>query len=74
MKIILTGATGFIGSEVLKQCLSNYYISHVYCIVRKPLAPELATHAKVTQIFHEDFEKWPEDMFEQLRGVGGCIW
>jgi len=74
MRIILTGATGQIGSEVLVQCIKSPYIHHVYCLVRKPLSRDHEAHPKVTQLFHEDFEKWPADLLEELQGVSGCIW
>ncbi|KAK3117537.1 hypothetical protein LTR53_000963 [Teratosphaeriaceae sp. CCFEE 6253] len=37
MKIILTGATGNVGTEVLDQAIAHNYIEHIYCITRKPL-------------------------------------
>lgn len=75
MKIILTGSTGFIGSEILKQCIAHTYISHVYVLTRRPLEPEFS-HKKVSQLLHEDFEQYPEILLERLReeGVDGCIW
>lgn len=76
MKIILTGATGFIGNEVLQQCIKHIYITHIFAISRKPLDAKLAKHPKVTEILHEDFEHWPSEQLEELaeHGVGGCIW
>jgi uncharacterized protein YbjT (DUF2867 family) len=38
MKIILTGATGFVGSNVLAGLVANPRISEVTCISRRPLA------------------------------------
>ena len=37
MKIVLTGATGNVGTEVLDQAIAHNYIEHIYCITRKPL-------------------------------------
>lgn len=76
MKIILTGATGLIGSEVLRQALKHQYITHVYAVVRKPLAPELANHPRCTEIIHENFEVWPDHLMKLFKseGVQGCIW
>lgn len=76
MKIILTGATGQIGSEVLRQALKHSYITHVYAVVRKPLAPELADHPRCTEIIHENFEAWPDHLMKLFKseGVQGCIW
>ncbi|KAF7189263.1 Leucinostatins biosynthesis cluster protein T [Pseudocercospora fuligena] len=74
MKIILTGCTGFIGSEILKQCIAHHYIDHIHVLTRRPLDNEFS-HKKVTQHLHEDFESYPEDLMSRLRdeGVEACI-
>lgn len=75
-KIVLAGATGFIGSEILEQCLTTRSITHIYCLTRRPLAEHLSTHPKVTQVLHDNFDDLPDHLFERFRGwgVGGCIW
>lgn len=78
MKIIVTGATGLIGSEVLRQCFKkNSFITHAYAVVRTPLADrKLAQNPKCTEIVMEDFEHWPEHLLELFKqeGVRACIW
>lgn len=76
MKIVLTGATGFIGSEILEQCLNHRYIDHTYCLTRRPLDDKYSTHPKVTQVLHDNFDDLPDHLFERFRGwgVGGCVW
>lgn len=76
MKVLLCGATGFIGTEVLDQCIKHNYIDHIYCLVRRPLDKKFATHRKVTQIIHADFSQYPEYLLDKLVGYGveGCIW
>ena len=76
MKILITGATGFIGNEVLDQCIKHNYMEHIYCLTRKTLDPKYATHRKVTQIIHEDYSQYPEYLLDKLAGYGieGCIW
>ncbi|KAL1302601.1 hypothetical protein AAFC00_002977 [Neodothiora populina] len=78
MKIILAGATGFLGSEVLRQCIAkSSYVQHVYAVVRKPLEDrKLAQDPKCTEIVLEDFEQWPQHLLELFKqeGVRGCIW
>ncbi|KAK4501704.1 hypothetical protein PRZ48_007513 [Zasmidium cellare] len=75
MKIILTGSTGFAGTEILNQCIAHNYIEHVYVLTRRPLDAKYS-HKKVTQILHEDFETYPDDLLNRLRdeGVEACIW
>lgn len=76
MKIILTGCTGFIGTEVLQQAIAHNYISHIFCITRRELPPHLLKSKKVTQSIHEDFEEWDATLINTLRNytVEGCIW
>lgn len=75
-KIVLAGATGFIGSEILDQTLTTRSITHIYCLTRRPLAEKYRTHPKVTEVLHENFDDLPDVLFERFRnwGVGGCIW
>lgn len=75
MKIVLTGSTGFVGEEVLKQCIAHNYIEHVYVLTRRPLDSQFS-HKKVTQILHIDFETYPQELLDRLRDecVEACIW
>lgn len=76
MKIVLTGATGFIGSEILDQALANRYVTHIYCLTRRALPEKYSTHDKITVVQHDNFDDLPDHLFERFRGwgVGGCIW
>ncbi|SMR56908.1 unnamed protein product [Zymoseptoria tritici ST99CH_1E4] len=75
MKIVLTGSTGFIGSEILKQCIAHTFISHIYVLTRRPLDNRFS-HKKVTQLLHEEFETYSPELLDRLReeGVEACIW
>ncbi|KAF2720550.1 hypothetical protein K431DRAFT_285664 [Polychaeton citri CBS 116435] len=76
MKVVLTGSTGFVGNEVLEQCIQHSYITHVYCVTRHQIDFKYAKHPKVTQIIHESFDSWPDHILNKLSsaGVEGCIW
>ncbi|KFY05294.1 hypothetical protein O988_00097, partial [Pseudogymnoascus sp. VKM F-3808] len=73
MKVILTGATGFIGSEVLRQALLHPSISTLIVLSRRPLSPPI-THPKLQVIILADFAIYPADVLAQLDGVEACIW
>jgi hypothetical protein len=75
MKLVLTGGTGFIGQEILTQCIAHHYVDHVYVLTRRPLDDRFS-HKKVSQILHEDFEIYPEYLLQRFReeGVEACIW
>jgi NAD dependent epimerase/dehydratase family len=70
MKIIITGATGMIGAEVLRQTLADDTITKVFAIVRRPLT-EL--HPKLTVVIHNNFLDYTPltDIFKQAHA---CIW
>ena len=74
MKFIVTGATGLVGAAVLKHCIARSEISSIVVITRKPIPAELANHAKVTAIVHEDYLTYPEDLIDKCRGAEVCLW
>lgn len=76
MKLVVTGCTGYIGTEILKHCIKNAYISHIFALTRKPLPKQLSSHPKITEMLHEDFNTYPAHIIAELKeaGVEGCIW
>ncbi|KAL3465201.1 hypothetical protein BJX64DRAFT_285744 [Aspergillus heterothallicus] len=75
MKIILTGTTGFVGTEVLSQTLQNKSITSIVILSRKPL-PESTTknNPRVTVKILDDFLHYPDSLLAELAGAEGCIW
>lgn len=71
--IILTGATGLVGSAVLAQLLSSASITRVSILSRKPVAAATG-HAKAKVILQSDFSSYPPSILDQLQGADGCIW
>lgn len=54
--VVLTGATGFIGKEIVRQLIDDNHVQVIYCVaVRKPLAqlPAIFAHPKV-HVYHGD--------------------
>ncbi|GAB7362079.1 hypothetical protein MBLNU230_g2113t1 [Neophaeotheca triangularis] len=76
MKIILVGATGFIGSEILEQLIANPYISDIFCLLRHTLAPHFRKSPKVHMVLHDNLEEYPIHIIQKLKngGAEGCIW
>ncbi len=68
MKLILTGATGFLGGEVLKQALADPAIEQVTVLTRRPLE---TTHAKLKAILLQDFIDYSD---LALGDYDACIW
>jgi nucleoside-diphosphate-sugar epimerase len=71
MKVILTGATGFVGSNVLARLIADPRISEITCISRRPLA---VNTAKVTTIVQEDFMSFDPELLSRLAQHRACIW
>lgn len=71
MRIILTGATGFVGGEVLRQLLANDEAKHVTCLTRRSIGVE---HPKLNTILHEDFTEWPGELAKSLADHDAVIW
>ena len=71
MKIILTGATGFVGAEVLTCLIDHQRVDQVTCLSRRPLA---TTSPKVRTIFQEDFTTYDQARLDELADHSACIW
>jgi uncharacterized protein YbjT (DUF2867 family) len=75
MKVILTGCTGFIGNEVLNQCLARPDISSIIALSRRPLpsTPQF-TNPKLKVVILKDFTTYTDSVLEELKGAHGCVW
>lgn len=73
MHIILTGATGFVGGEVLSQLLHHPSVTRITALSRKPL-PEAAENPKLNTIILADFTQYPPEALSQLSDADACIW
>lgn len=73
MKLILTGCTGYIGSEVLHQSLRNPAMTSIVALVRREL-PHLASNPKVKVVVLKDFTTYPESVLQELSDADACIW
>lgn len=74
MKVILTGVTGFIGSEVFTQCCANPAITSIIALTRRPLSANITKDPQVEIIIMKDFITYSKEVIEQLEGADACIW
>ena len=75
MHLILTGATGLVGSSVLHSMLQTSSITKISILSRSPVAQATAANdPRVTVIQHSDFSSYPASVLDQLRGADGCVW
>jgi uncharacterized protein YbjT (DUF2867 family) len=73
MHLILTGATGLVGSGVLHSMLTTPTITKVSVLSRRPV-PMAEGHSKVNVIIHKDYENYPSEIMQQLKDADGCVW
>ncbi|KAJ5516093.1 hypothetical protein N7527_007653 [Penicillium freii] len=70
MKVILTGSTGFVGGEVLSQCLAHPAITSIVALSRR----DLPAHKKLKVALIEDFMTYPDSIRDDIRDAEACIW
>lgn len=74
MKVIVTGATGLVGSALVRWCIASTKISQALVLTRKPLPDTITANPKVTVIQHDDFASYPPELLAKLAGAEGCLW
>ncbi|KAJ5514931.1 hypothetical protein N7463_004483 [Penicillium fimorum] len=75
MHLILTGATGLVGSSVLDAMLKNAAVSKISILSRSPVRmAEDAKDPRVHVITHKDFESYKPELLDQLKDADGCVW
>ena len=79
MKIILTGAMGPVGTEVLRLALSHPKVTEVVALARRPVSVSETAVASDKEnsksVVLEDVGKdYPESVKEQLKGADASIW
>ena len=75
MKLIVAGATGFVGSEVIRQSLRSREITSIVALSRKPINVDLGTEsAKLKNVVVKDYTSYPDEVKKEFAGANACIW
>jgi len=76
MRVLITGATGNIGTELVRQCLSSPSITHITILSRRAPSSLDLSDPKLTFLPHLDFQAYPPALLDTLRSqqVEACIW
>ncbi|PRP82340.1 hypothetical protein PROFUN_10244 [Planoprotostelium fungivorum] len=79
MKLVITGGSGFVATEVIIQSLCNPSITSVIALARRPLSlptslPPTADVNKWKSLVVSDYSTYPEDVKRELSDADACIW
>jgi nucleoside-diphosphate-sugar epimerase len=79
MKIIIAGATGFLGTQLVRQALSHPAITTVIALGRREMPKLLdlkptADLAKLKSVVLKDFENYTDAEKAELAGTDAVIW
>lgn len=75
MKIILTGPTGHIGSNVLKAALAHPAITSIIAFSRRQLPTSFPDpQNKLQLIIQSDFTTYSDETLKACAGAEACIW
>ncbi|KAI1371429.1 putative nucleoside-diphosphate-sugar epimerase [Hypoxylon crocopeplum] len=75
MHVILTGATGLVGSGVLDAMIKMKDVTKISILSRRPVKmAEDVKDPRINVIIHKDFEKYDSEVLSQLKGASGCVW
>ncbi|MBM3328170.1 MAG: NAD-dependent epimerase/dehydratase family protein [Calditrichaeota bacterium] len=70
MRVLITGATGMIGSGVLIECLESDFVESVLIVGRRSCGKQ---HPKITEILHRDFLDF-SPLERELTGLDACFY
>ncbi len=70
MKIIVTGATGLVGAEVVRQAITDDDIHEIIALVRKPLDFQ---HSKIRTLILKDFLDYSQ-LENVIKEQNACVW
>ncbi|KAJ5948603.1 hypothetical protein N7454_001910 [Penicillium verhagenii] len=75
MKLIVAGATGLVGSEVIRQALQNKDVTEVIALARKPVNIEGNSNpSKLKCVVIRDYAEYSDEVKAELAGASACIW
>ena len=70
MRLLVFGATGTSGAEVIRQAILDPEVTEIYAVVRRPLK---ISNIKLKVIEHENFLDY-SNLFEIFKNIDICAW
>ncbi|KAG5914573.1 hypothetical protein E4U42_000418, partial [Claviceps africana] len=77
MEVVVVGATGYVGSTVLRRCLLDASISRIHVLTRRPLSDDVMAgdeaRRKLCVVTKTEWMAWEEGEMEGLRRARACL-
>jgi uncharacterized protein YbjT (DUF2867 family) len=75
MKLIIAGATGLVGTEIVKQSLQIREITSVIALARRPVKiDDGIDSSKMKSVLVKDYGEYPDEVKAEFAGADACIW
>ena len=79
MKLIIAGASGFVGRELVRQALEDPRVTSLIALSRSTITPpanlgEGADVAKFQNVIVEDYGSYSDDAKRAFEGVDAVLW
>lgn len=74
MKVIVTGASGLIASELLSQLIKNTSITSIIILSRRPLEEIAARDPRIRVFVLKNFLEYEEEVVKELAGAKAVFW
>jgi hypothetical protein len=74
VKVILTGASGLIGSELLSQLIQNASITSIIILSRRPLDEIAATDPRIKVFVIKNFLEYEDEAVKEMAGAKAVFW
>ncbi|KAJ5210898.1 hypothetical protein N7491_010713 [Penicillium cf. griseofulvum] len=75
MKLIVAGATGLLGTEVVRQSLQLHEITEIVALARNPVQlDEGIDSSKLRSVLTRDYGEYPDNVKAEFARADACIW
>jgi N-acetyl-gamma-glutamylphosphate reductase len=75
MKLIVAGATGLLGTEIIRQSLQIPEITQVIALARKPIQTDGSLDSsKLKSVIIQDYGEYSDEVKSEFDGADACIW
>jgi precorrin isomerase len=73
VKVVISGTTGYVGVEAVKQSIRNPQVESIIALSRRPI-PAFEKESKVKVVIVDDFLDYSDSVKAELAGANGCLW